>query len=121
MCNKSGGGCSRLRWGRSFYLLVCIERRPNTNVRVFINELTSFFEKALFKNFFLCYQMIVKKLDFSLDEFGLQQHITVPTHKCGGIVDLVITSEEVEVSEPLVNFGTNSDHGFMHFDFFQKH
>ena len=56
-----------------------------------------------------------------MDEFGLQQHITVPTYKCGGIVDLVITSEEVEVSEPLVNFGTNSDHGVMHFDFLQKH
>ena len=36
-----------------------------------------------------------------LDEFGLQQQVTVPTHKRGGISDQVITSEEVEESEPL--------------------
>ena len=44
-----------------------------------------------------------------LDEFGLQQEVTVPTHKSGGISDQVITSEEVEESEPLVSFGTSSD------------
>ena len=32
-----------------------------------------------------------------LGEFGLQQQVTVPTHKSGGIIDQVITSEEVEV------------------------
>ena len=37
--------------GKSVYLLVCIYRRPNTIVRVFISELTSFIEKVLlFKN-----------------------------------------------------------------------
>ena len=41
-----------------------------------------------------------------LDGFGLQQQVTVPTHKSGGILDQVITSEEVEVSEPLVNLTT---------------
>ena len=33
-----------------------------------------------------------------LGGFGLQQQVTVPTHKSGGILDQVITSEEVEVS-----------------------
>ena len=56
-----------------------------------------------------------------LDEFGLQQRVSVPTHRNGGILDQVITSEEVEVSEPLVNFVTSSDHGLVHFDFLQKH
>ena len=56
-----------------------------------------------------------------LDEFGLQDQVTVPSHKSGGILDQVITSEEVEVSEPLVNFFTSSDHGVVHFDLPQKH
>ena len=56
-----------------------------------------------------------------LDEFGLQQQVTVPTHKSGGILVQVITSVEVEVSEPLVNFITSSDHGVVHFDLLQKH
>ena len=55
-----------------------------------------------------------------LDEFGLQQQVTVPTHKTGGFLDQVITSEEIEVSEPLVNFITSSDHGVVHFDLLQK-
>ena len=44
-----------------------------------------------------------------LDEFGLQQQVTVSTHKIGGMLDQVITSEEVEVPEPLVSFVTSSD------------
>ena len=56
-----------------------------------------------------------------LDEFGLQKQVTVPTHKGGRILDQVITSEEVEVSEPLVSFITSSDHGVFHFDLLQKH
>ena len=56
-----------------------------------------------------------------LDEFGLQHQVTVPTQKSGGILDQVITSEEVEVSEPLVNFITSSDHGVVHFVLLQKH
>ena len=55
-----------------------------------------------------------------MDEFGLQQQITVPTHKSGGILDQVIEPEEVEVSEPLVKFNTSSDHGALHFDLLQK-
>ena len=55
-----------------------------------------------------------------MDEFGLQQKIIVPTHKCGGILDQVITSEKVEVSEPLVSFLTSSDHGVVHFYFLQE-
>ena len=51
----------------------------------------------------------------------MQQQVTVPTHKSGGILDQVITSEEVEVSEPLVSFVTSSDHGVVHFDLLQKH
>ena len=51
----------------------------------------------------------------------MQQQVTVPTHKIGGILNQVITSEEVEVSEPLVNFITSSDHGVVHFDILQKH
>ena len=41
--------------GNSMYHLVCIQRRTNTNVRVFISELTSFFEEKdlLFKKYFL--------------------------------------------------------------------
>ena len=59
-----------------------------------------------------------------LDDFGLQQkvtEVTVPTHKIGGILSHVITSEEVEVSEAPVNFITSSDHGVVHFDLLQKH
>ena len=50
-----------------------------------------------------------------LDEFGFQQWVIVPTHKNDRIVDQFITSEEVEVSEPLVNFITRSDHGILTF------
>ena len=53
-----------------------------------------------------------------LDDFGWQQQVTVPTHK---FLDLVITSEEVEVSEPLVSFVTSYDHGVVHFEILQKH
>ena len=55
-----------------------------------------------------------------LDEFVLQQQVNVPSHKIGGILDQVITSEEFEVSE-LVNFITSSDPGVVHFDLLQKH
>ena len=60
--------------GNSVYLLVCIYRRPDTNVRVFISELTSFFEeKAVVQKITFCrwYQYFnaainwcVKNLDF---------------------------------------------------------
>ena len=56
-----------------------------------------------------------------LDEFGLQQQGTARTQKSGRVLDQVITSEKGEVSEPLVNFVTSSDHGVMHFDLLQKH
>ena len=49
--------------GKSVYLLVCIYRRPNTNVRVFIMKLTSFIEEIvpLFKNL-----LIVGDINFSM-------------------------------------------------------
>ena len=56
-----------------------------------------------------------------LDEFGLQQQFTVPSHKSGGNLDQVFTSKEVEVSEHLVGFVTSSDHEVVHFDFLQNH
>ena len=56
-----------------------------------------------------------------LDEFGLQQQVTVPTHKNGGNLDQVIKYEEVESSEPLVIFITSSDHGVVHFELLLKH
>ena len=66
--------------------------------------------------------MMRQEMDFFfLDEFGLQQQVIVPSHKNGRILDQVITSEEVEVSEPLVNFITSSCHGVVHFDLLQKH
>ena len=40
--------------------------------------------------------------------------------RIGGILDQVKTSEEVEASEPFVNFITSSDHGVVHFDLLQK-
>ena len=55
-----------------------------------------------------------------LDKYALQQQVSVPTLRSGGILDQVITSEEVEVSEPLVNFVTSSGHGVVHFDLLQK-
>ena len=55
-----------------------------------------------------------------LNGIGLQQQVTVPTHESGRILDQVITSEEVEISEPLVNFITSSDHGVVYFDVLQK-
>ena len=45
----------------------------------------------------------------------------MPTQKKVGILDQIIKSEEVEVSEHLVSFITNSDHGVVHYDFLQKH
>ena len=122
-----------LTLGKSVYLLLCIYLRPNTNVRVFISELTSSFieEKALlFKNLLIVGDINISMLlsnDASrnwisfLDEFGLQQQVTVPTLKNGGFLDQVITSEEVEVSEPLVSSVKSSDHGVVHFDLLQKH
>ena len=65
--------------------------------------------------------MMRQEISSFLDEFCLQQQVTVPTHKSGGILDQVITSEEVEVSEPLVNFITSSDRGVVHFDLLQEH
>ena len=112
------------------YLLVCIYRQPNINVRVFISELTSFFEKALFKKVVIIGEINISMLILNdasrnwisfLDEFGLQQQVTVLTHKKSGILNQVITSEKVEVSEPLVNFVTSSDHGVVHSDLLQKH
>ena len=90
------------------YLVVCIYRRPNTKVRVFISELTSFIEEKvlLFKNLLILGDINISMLlsnDLSrdwnsfLDEFGLQEQVTVATHKNGGILDQVITSEEVDV------------------------
>ena len=55
------------------------------------------------------------------DEFGLQQQLTAPTHKTGGFLVQVITSEKVEVSETLFISITSSDHGVVHFDLLQKH
>ena len=114
------------------YLLVCIYRRPDTNVLVFISELTSFINEKvlLFKNLIIVGDINISMLlsnDASrnwnsfLDEFVLKQQVTVPTHKSGGILEHVITSEEVEVSDPLVIFVTSSDHGVVHFDLLQKH
>ena len=51
-----------------------------------------------------------REIGFFWDEFGSQQQFTVPTHRNGGILEQVITSEAVEVSEPLVSFVTSSDH-----------
>ena len=66
--------------------------------------------------------MIRQEIKFYFsNEFGLQRQFTVPTHKSVGFLDQVITSEEVEVSKPLVNFFTSSDHGVVHFVFLQKH
>ena len=70
------------------YFLVCIYRRPNTNVRVFLSELTSFSEEKafLFKKILIVGDIKISMLlsnDASknwisfLDEFGLQQ----PTQK----------------------------------------
>ena len=56
-----------------------------------------------------------------LDEFGLPQQVAVPTHRSCRILDQVITSEEVELSEPLLSFVTSSDHGVVHFDVLQEH
>ena len=56
-----------------------------------------------------------------MDEFGLHQQVSVRTHRNGGNLNQFITSEEVVVSEPLVNFVTISDHGVVHFDLLQKH
>ena len=36
-------------------------------------------------------------------------------------LDQVSTSQEVEVSEPLLTFVTSSDHGVVHIDLLQKH
>ena len=55
------------------------------------------------------------------DEFGLKQQVTVPTDRSDGVLDQVITSEEVEVLEPLSNFITSSDNGVVPFDFLPKH
>ena len=45
----------KITLGKSVYLLVCIHRRPNTNVRVFISELKSFFEgSAVVQKFTYC-------------------------------------------------------------------
>ena len=107
-------------------------RRQNTNVRVFISELTLFIEEKvlLFKFFFMVGDINISmllsnnasriRISFLLD-FGLQQQVSVPTHKSGGNLDQVFTSEEVAVSEPLVSFVTSSDHEIVHFDHLQKH
>ena len=56
-----------------------------------------------------------------MDEFGLQQQVAVPTQKSGGILNQVSTSEEVELSEPLVSFVTSSNPVVLQFDLLQKH
>ena len=65
--------------------------------------------------------MLRHEIGVFLDEFGLQQHVTVPTHENAGILDQIIISEEVEVSDPLVNFITSSDHGVVQFELLLKH
>ena len=56
-----------------------------------------------------------------LDEFGLQQQVTVTAHKSFGILYQVITSEKTELSEPLVIFITSSVHGVVHSDPLKNH
>ena len=65
--------------------------------------------------------MMRQEIGFLLMNLVLQQQVTVPTHKSSRILDHVITSEEGEVSEPLVSFVTSSDHGVVHFDLLEKH
>ena len=56
-----------------------------------------------------------------LDEFCLQQQVTMSNHKNSGILDHVITSGDIEVSEPLANFVMTSDRGVERSDLLQKH
>ena len=65
--------------------------------------------------------MMRQEIGFLLMNLVLQQQFTVPTHKSSRILNQNITSEEVEVSEPLVSFVTSSDHGDVHFDLLEKH
>ena len=51
-----------------------------------------------------------------LNSFGLIQHVTTPTHKDGGLLDLVITrSSEKILKEVKVTPPSFSDHGVVHF------
>ena len=56
-----------------------------------------------------------------------RQSVQLKGHQKDGIstssgnLDQTITSEEVEVSDTLVNFIKSSDHGVVHFDLLQKH
>ena len=107
-----------------------IYRRPNFNVIVFISELTSLTgESAVIQK-----KLIVGDINISmllsndasrkrssfLDEFGLQQQVSGPTHKSGVILEQFNESEDVEVSEPFVNFVTSSDHGVVHIELFKN-
>ena len=50
-----------------------------------------------------------------LSQFGLRQHITQPTHKLGGHLDLVITSDDDQVDDLTVTPPTLSDHAVINF------
>jgi len=50
-----------------------------------------------------------------LSQFGLRQHVSEATHRSGGILDHVITSDEEEVAELHVSPPTISDHAFIKF------
>ena len=50
-----------------------------------------------------------------LAQFGLRQHVTSPTHKRGGILDLVITEDSLDVLALTVTPPSISDHAFIDF------
>ena len=45
-----------------------------------------------------------------LTNFQLRQHVSDPTHSLGGILDVVITHEDVSIKRPSVEFVPFSDH-----------
>ena len=52
-----------------------------------------------------------------LDTFGLMQHVSLPTHRLGHTLDLVITrSNDNLISDLVVNNPLVSDHHVVHFD-----
>ena len=98
----------------------------NTNVCVFLNELTAFFEEKylLFKNLPIVgdsnNSMLL--LNDASSNWIFMHELTAnycaysqKWWKFGA----VITYEEVDISEPRVSFVTNSDHWVLRFDFLQ--
>ena len=112
--------CATLKIQATIFFLVTVYRVPGGSVKLFIDNFTKFledkklrFERILLGDFNISLNV---NNDFSrlwilfMKEFGLIQHVESQTHKCGSLLDHVISSGENRVNVKSNTFLIKSDH-----------